>query len=928
MPPKQGLKPISDISNSVQFQGGTITVREKALVPFGGYSMLQNVRQRYPGLEQRGGQRKKHSTMEGISKFLSLYQFSKGKRTERHFFAQASDRDILEALDAPPTVTTGKFGSPVFVEEENPIPASWSNLNDLMVFSNGADQHKIYAGTANYVTKFIKYDGSAAPPTVPTIGIDYTRQVTDGLVTNVAILDSLDTYANNECVFFCTPIPANRATLTMGKVNTTGAVGTLSYVNSSNTWTDTEETDGTALSGATLGQTGSMVWDFPTDQIPSYMYGVTGFWYRWETATQLDGQVEITSVTYGTDGKGATTPARQHFRDIVNVWSGSPTWAIEARFYDESAKVYKNSLISQGASTEDIDAAEQAIYLKASGDLLAIGGMTTSDYIYFNSFDPLVGAYLDIGDTPNTEDTTSFAEDDISVWTGVGFTSVGALTDSTSGLANSGWITWARQGSEQKSVGDSGTFGTSPYYSYWYRVKVTTATVSAGVQIGIETMPYFDIADFGMSQTSSTWKDRMCYTFDRYPNNIYVSARNRPMVLNGPDFAVLKTGDGRSNAITCMKKFHNELMVWQREKGKEGGTVTLFQGDKPAQYGPLLLSSYLGTFNAKSAEVVDGLKIGETIKTLAFWISYKGIAVSDGTGTSIVSDAIANYFDITKTECIRRGSENEMWLGYDSNENTINIGLVSGEPIMTSTTTSTVVGKLADTAGAFTTQKTVSGHPITHTIGIGDTVYNTTDATTTTIRSINSATDLTLVADIMTAGEGYEIYSAIPNLFPVLDLTDWTWSFDNFVNPLSCMTEVEAASGNASVLQYGGGAGGDAAFVYQLNYGTNDVSTLINAFALLEFNKGGLILDIRRLLLTMKVQSAGNCTVTPYKNGTAGNALTLSMTAETIGDAMRRQLVGIKAQDEQLSLKFQNNTVSQSLYLFELGLEMYEKEGH
>jgi hypothetical protein len=326
--------------------------------------------------------------------------------------------------------------------------------------------------------------------------------------------------------------------------------------------------------------------------------------------------------------------------------------------------------------------------------------------------------------------------------------------------------------------------------------------------------------------------------------------------------------------------------------------------------------------------VVDGVKVGERNFTLAFWISHKGICISDGTPGPIVSSAIANYFDIKKSECIRRGYEKEMWLEYDSCENTVNIGLVSGEPIMTSTATSTVPGKLADTAGAFTTRKTVSGYPITHTIAIGDTVYNTTQDTETTIRSINSATELTLVADIMVDGDGYEIYSATPNLFPVLDLTDWTWSFDNPAQSWSCMAEVEAASGNAAVLQYAGGAGGDDAFVYQRNYGTNDVSTAIDAYARSEFVRGGLILEIREMLLTMKVQSAGNCTVTPYRNGTAGTALTLAMTAETTGDEMRKQRVGVGANDEQLSLKFQNNTVSQSLYLFELGLEMYEKEGH
>ena len=86
--------------------------------------------------------------------------------------------------------------------------------------------------------------------------------------------------------------------------------------------------------------------------------------------------------------------------------------------------------------------------------------------------------------------------------------------------------------------------------------------------------------------------------------------------------------------------------------------------------------------------------------------------------------------------------------------------------------------------------------------------------------------------------------------------------------------------------------------------------------------------NIREMLLTMKVQSAGNCTVTPYRNNVAGTALTLSMTAETASEAMRRQRIGLDLQDEQISLKFQNNTASQSIYLETLGLELYDKEGH
>ena len=934
MTTKQNLKQISAISDSVSFRerGGAITVGELAEIPFGSCSMIQNMRQRgIKALEQRGGQRKKHSTEEGISKFLNIYQFSKGKRTERHFFAQASDNDVLEAADAPPIVTTGKFGSSVLVETENAIPASWSNLDDLMFYSNGVDQHKVYAGTANYVSKFVKYvSADTAAPTVPTLGIDYTKEVTDGLTVTHAVLDSLNTYGSTyHCIFICTPVPANRLTWSVGKANATGAVGSLMYRKSDNTWADTYETDGTISSSATIGQTGSMTWDFPTDQIPSYMYGMVGFWYLWKTATQLDAEVEITSVTYGTDGKGATTPARHHFRDIVNLWSGDPAYAIEVRFYDQSATAYYNTLMAQGATAKADKYLQEHVYTTASGDLISIGGMDYDaiDYIYVFTLDRVEGFYFDIGDTPNTGSST-FAEDDISVWTGAGFTTVGALSGQTNvAFGSSGWVTFARQGSEQRTFGDSSTFGTSPYYLFCYRIKVSTADVSAGVQISIETMPYFDIAEKGIGLYSAPWKESMVYVFDRYPKYIHITEKNRPMVLNGPHYSIRRAGDGRNNKIVCMKKFYNELIAWQEDKA-EGGTVTLFQGDKPPQHGELLLSSEFGTFSAKSAIVVDGVRLGKIPRLVAFWIAHKGVCITEGTSSALISQPIGNYFDSQKSECIRRGSEKEMWIAHDSVNDTINIGLVSGEPIMTSTATSTVPGKLVDTAGAFTTRKSVTGHPITHTIAIGDTVYNTTDDTTTTIRSINSATELTLVADIMVDDDEYEIYSAMPNLFPVLDLTTWTWSFDNRAQSLSCMTEVETATGNAPILQYAGGAGGDDAFVYQVNYGTNDVSTAIDAYAQPEFIKAGAVLSIRELMLTMKTQSAGDCTVTPYKNNVAGTALTLPMTAKATGHTMRRQRLGVTAQGEQLSLKIQNATVSQSLYLIDLGLEMYEKEGH
>ena len=173
--------------------------------------------------------------------------------------------------------------------------------------------------------------------------------------------------------------------------------------------------------------------------------------------------------------------------------------------------------------------------------------------------------------------------------------------------------------------------------------------------------------------------------------------------------------------------------------------------------------------------------------------------------------------------------------------------------------------------------------------------------------------------------------ATVPNVFPVFDLIDKTWSFDSFGQDMACMTEVEAASGNITMVQYGGGTNDGG--VYRLNTGTNDVdigatTTPIDAYATMELDHRGTFLDLRKMLLRVKSQTAGDVTITPYRNSRAGTAVTLSMTAETTGDALRRHKIGMGIQDSHISMKFQNDTASQELHLLDVGYEIYEKPSH
>jgi len=635
-------RPLLRPDNILPFRGGCNTVLESAQLPIGAFSMVQNLRGEHPGFRKRPGQRKLHSTADGTNKVMTLFQFEKTRVTDSHFFAQMSDGDVLEATNDPPTVTTGAFGSEAFDGSTGQIKASWAVLNDLMVHSNGADQHQIYGGSGSYVEKFLVVNETAAIPTLPEYGLDYRVEVSDGLTSTVAVLDSLGDLANDyECIFIRTPVPVKSLTFTFQAVNGTAAELNANYWKNDNTWAALSITDGTETGGdTTFAQNGTVSWTPPSDEIPRYMFGGTGFWYQiyLSSGDNLDAEVEISAVTWAAD-----------FQDIQNVWDAAPVYAIE--------------VLVEGTT-------QWEVYASTAVD---IDSLTSGKKIMIASSDPIEGIYIDPGGTPNA---TGTALTSLKYWTGTAWASVGTVTDGTNGMSNAGWLTFPRTSAQPRQ------FETSQYYAYWYEL-IWDSAIAADTVIAIQVMPHFDIDDFGSAgYVSSAWKDRMCYTFDLYGAYLYVSSTSGPMILNGTDYGILQAGDGRSNRVLAMAQFKNELIAWQEEKGTDGGCTTLFEGYSPTTFGRLLLSSKIGIMNADSFAVVDGVmtatETGEEAKTLVFWLSRYGVCVSDGKNVSIISDDIQNYFDPTESEAIRRGYEDEMWLAYDSAFNVIRVGLVSG----------------------------------------------------------------------------------------------------------------------------------------------------------------------------------------------------------------------------------------------------------
>lgn len=855
---------------TIPFQGGVNTYNEPGLLPTGSYSAVQNMRQMRPGLKARAGMIAQHTTADGTNRVMSMFQFSKGKRTERHFYAQMSDDDVLEATTAPPGVTTGEFGSEVFAGTTGSSAASWSVINDKLLFSNGVDQHQICAGTDDLIDKFIVYDSDTRLPDVPTTGYDYTSEVNYS-GSGVAVLDSLgnfvattgtvtctnagtdfqgagtkflteltvgqpvyvdaseknviatitsDTVAtvttawagghagtsyttSNDCVLICSQVMPNRTTLTVSSSNGNTSTAIVSYPSTTG-WKVLTAVDGTSATSKTLAVTGAITWTQPTDAAPKYMFGMNGFWVKIAFNAALDAEVEISGCTYGSA-----------FTSIQDVWDGSLVDAIEAQFYKNSTAAY---------------------YIYGT-TAITLGLMTSSDELYFNSPDPIIGVYIDVAGTPNTTSATTI--DHMEYLNPAGsWTTVGTYNDGTSGLSKSGHITFSRQTNICPMQ-----FNGLSYNSYWYRFGVDK-TLSASVNIGIQVIPYYDISDYGVGVCNAVWKDKAVYAFDQDPQWVYISAPDSPQTLSSDNSAVFEVGDGRSNKIVCMKPFYNELLIAQEEKGAAGGCITLLQGTNPEDLGKINLSNVYGAMNANSMEVIETIEGGH----LAFILSKRGILVTDGKTVNFVPnfEKVRNYFDPSSSTCIRTGYESRAYLKYDSSYHVIKIGLTTG----------------------------------------------------------SSASN--------------------NNIFLVYDIITKEFTHDSYLNPLSCECECDAASGNVPMIQLGGGQADGK--VYILNSGLNDISTAIDAYVTVQINEAGSVVRDAEMIVRAKAQSAGNMTITPYYNGNvqSGLAKTLSLTPEIASELIRRHKFSVNFKNQNVGLKIQHNTASESFYLLDYALSLIE----
>lgn len=877
----------------IPFQGSVNKVTERAMLT--GFSDKNNLRDKHPGFISRKGQSRHHTATDTAQEVLNLFQ-QVDKAENHNFFAQRVDGSVHKATNEPPNTTTGDFGSEVLAAIAGVKTCSVSALDDNLIYSDGKRGHYITPGAGQMVRGFHVYKGSAAIPVMPEIGEEYTNEVTDSDTSRVAILNSLNTLANYHAIYVCVEAPANSLTFTIVNVNSNAATLAGQYWKSDGSWASLSGlSDGTANSGATFGKSGIVTWTHPSDEIPHFQFGRSGYWYRFNVSAALDSTVSIAQVTYTGSWKA-----------MENVWDGVTVPVVEAQTYKATGLRY------QSYAYNGID----------------ISGMfdNANDYCYFSSLDRLCGFYTFVSNTPNIIKAVSTGSSDISFvdggtsddsitwqqarfdldgfeegqsiaissstsnnitvkaksvsynritvetglltaevnksavltfdnsgsntmtlefWDGDGWTAVSNLNDATTVMSKSGYVTFARTTTAQKTQ-----FNNSVFYAYWYRFKFSKVA-SRHAQVSIEGMPYFNIADMGNGLANTTWQNRPVLSFDKYGNYIYIGASSRLNCINGSDFMPFKVSDdGRSNKVPALTPFYQHLMLWQEEIGTKGGSLTLIQGYSPETFQKYTISGEIGIVNSKAYATVDGVPTPNNPKAanakMVYFVSKKGIFRTDGVSVVCVSDLVKNYFDPTDTtNCIRDGYEDKHWIHCDSVYKCLRVGLCTGA----------------------------------------------------------SAT--------------------VANTWLVIDIETGDIGIDTLGQPITCMTEVEPASGAVTLLQYGGSSDG---FVYKLNTGLNDVGATtvpVNAYVVMEIDGAGNKLDVKTLQVRCKAQAAGSITpaIAFDGNTTYTSETVRSMTAKNTNDSYRYNDFPInRKMVDHISIKLSHNTASEEIYLLDMAL--------
>lgn len=548
-----------------------------------------------------------HNTtaVDSTNAVSSLHQYTNPRSSDYHFIAQCNSL-LYDATKDPPDLTGTTFGSSLGVTVGT-TPGFSCLVKEDFFYADGSGRPIAWGGDTPYCIGFLVWDNSV------TTYNDFTRVVTDSRTT-IALLGN----AASDVYYVGSSEIASGIVLDLVTVNTTDTAVCKVYSWVAGAWQErsTGYDDGTLAGGKTHAQDGTIAWTVNATDTMSVLGGIMAYWYKVEPQS-----------TYLTDG--VTVKKCQVVRAaalMTNKWNGVYEYVAGCRFFDQSSGEYDEALgkVSNESTSQYID----------------MSSATTSDFLYFKTFEPAYGVGLAVvTDYTNTDNAQV---DLVEYWNGSAWTTCGTLTDTTldtaadSSFGQTGVISWNAAALSPKRR----TWQGDQIPGYWYRIS-WDAALSASVRIYLilhipfpEVLPTYD----GCVE----FKGRLFLWGDpEFPNRFRYSAYGRPDCFSGSDSGWTDEFGGMDKVV-CAVPFYNELIVFKKE------SVWLFEGYSPQTFGALRIADTVGLASPKTALVVEvgspSMHQDEPM-SIAIWQDVDGVYVLDGRKPRKASMPIDHYFN-------------------------------------------------------------------------------------------------------------------------------------------------------------------------------------------------------------------------------------------------------------------------------------------
>ena len=590
-----------------------------------------------------------------LGAYIRLYLGGKAPSTD---FLNTVDFDDVEIA----TTSGGPFPSHVMqflnaasavietaqTQNNEPVIGTWTQYSAQAISPALTAYIRLYLGcNSTPLGETVEFDTLTSIVAVPPAGLDVTdgyEEVRNNLTTRYIPYPS--SIYNPAYVGFRRPVDDVHFYIGGTPNSAVESMSVFYWKGGDSTWNPVGSlSDGTAISSATLAQSGSMTWATgPDGETPRVLPGTSDdlYWYKFTPSGDLSSGLNIYKVTVS-DDMGA----------IANLWSGFSVLATGCLLDEDSGKTDYTGEVTDGTDV----------------NYMPLDSLANTSEVYVGSEERAQGINLFMVAGSANGDATVVT---VKYWDGDSWVTVGDVVDGTSNgtdsLAQTGMIQWDGDAfREVKSV--LGGLRT-PYF--WYQLSWSVA-LDADVQVweiscAAKPDPLEKYTGMVSYNNYALWwpglggAGTMDYSQQGYAHimNGPFSGATLPIFSGGEVNAVVMLG---TSAIVSTKNPYKTFFL-------DGATPDVFTST--------LVSDKVGAMAPKTLITVDSgvtLFNRDTQVRGAVFLAADGIYMTDGSTLFNISTPIADYFNTSSGPYIEPEYMDTSYAWIDHEEKTVHFAV-------------------------------------------------------------------------------------------------------------------------------------------------------------------------------------------------------------------------------------------------------------